>query len=154
MAAFENWMQEHEAYAYRLAYSVLMHKQDAQDAVCEAFYRVYRKNIAQGLDNPKAYLLTTVYRCCCDILRGRKKLLLVEDISSVEEAFSRYDTDQALDIERMLNSLPHDMRTAIVLRYYYDWSYEQIAAMLGLPCGTVSSRINRAKQRLKTEYER
>lgn len=152
MDAFEEWIREHETYAYRFAFSILMHKQDAQDAVCEAFFKIFKKNTVLELENPKAYLLTTVHHCCCDILRKRKRLLLTQDIGNIEEAFSPDTIGQALEIESMLESLPHDMRTAIVLRYYYDWSYEQIAELLKIPGGTVSSRINRAKRRLRTEF--
>ncbi len=154
MEAFEAWMSEHENYAYRFAFSILMHRQDAQDAVSEAFYKLFKMDILNRLENPKAYLLTTVHRCCFDILRKRKRLVLLGDINHLETMLSQNTQntmEQSLEIADMLQGLPHDMRTAMVLRYYYDWSYEQITQLLGISTGTLSSRLNRAKQRLKAE---
>ena len=154
ISAFEAWVREHEAYAYRFAFSILMHTQDAQDAVCEAFYKVFRNGTILERENPTAYLLTVVHHCCYDILRKRKRLIPVADVRSIQDALTGGDFDQSLDIEQTLKSLPHDMRTAIVLRYYYDWSYEQIAELLRIKTGTVASRINRAKKRLEAQLER
>ena len=56
--------------------------------------------------------------------------------------------------EQALRSLPLDQRAVIVLRYYMDWSQEDVAAALDVPVGTVKSRIHRALRQLEQEIAR
>ena len=58
---------------------------------------------------------------------------------------------QSDDLERALRALPLDQRAVVVLRYYLDWSQEDVAAALDIPVGTVKSRIHRALKKLEQE---
>ena len=52
-----------------------------------------------------------------------------------------------------LAQLPLQQRAVVVLRFYYDWSTEQVAKSLGIPTGTVKSRLARALERLESHAE-
>jgi RNA polymerase sigma-70 factor (ECF subfamily) len=65
---------------------------------------------------------------------------------------TRVDPDAKLDVERLLNALSAEHREVIVLRELQGFSYDEIAEALGIPRGTVESRLFRARQVLKEKF--
>jgi DNA-directed RNA polymerase specialized sigma24 family protein len=101
----------------------------SEEIVQEAFLRIYQRN--QSIDNPEAYLRTTVTNLCKSHLR-RLRLELDETWIAICR-------------------LPFRQRSVIVLRFYEDSSIEEIARVLGCRLGTVKSRLHRALAKLKSE---
>ena len=148
------WRPGAEAYAC----SLLHDSQAAEDAVQEAFARLYA--VRTDIDERRsfsAYLYTIVKRICLDELRKRKNSYGHEDI---DEQYDLADTGpgteaQILKKERQkavtdaIRQLPEEARNIIILREFQGLSYEELADVLDLEPGTVKSRLNRAKQKLK-----
>lgn len=138
---------------------------DAEDVAQEAFLRAYRG--LEGFEG-KARFSTWLYRItwnlCADWLRrrrrsGRGRAASIEDAS--ELADGRVDLEGGLlaaeerrKVRQALDLLDEKYRSVIVLLYYQKLSYEEIAAVLGLPLKTVGTRLYRARRLLKASLER
>jgi RNA polymerase sigma-70 factor (ECF subfamily) len=81
--------------------------------------------------------------------RGRKEL--TQAVEGPEQQLERAELEAGF--ESAVKALPTEQRTVFVLRFYEDMSYDEIARELGLPLGTVMSRLNRARRRLRELLE-
>jgi RNA polymerase sigma-70 factor (ECF subfamily) len=147
--AFSDLVRRHETRVYNVAYRMLGRPDDARDAAQETFLSCVRK--LRGFQARSAFT-TWLYRVtvnvCYDILRRRAR-----DPISVEEVPERpgLGADPAegaiarVDVQRALVRVPEDFRTVLVLHDVHDLGYEQIAAIIGAPIGTVKSRLHRGR---------
>jgi RNA polymerase sigma-70 factor (ECF subfamily) len=134
--------------AYRLTRSV----HDAEDLVQETFLRAFR-----GFDrftpgtNIRAWLYTILFRVRTDTLRraGRSPATveLTDDGPAVPPDQDSLGSSQ--ELLRAVDNLPEVFRTAVILRDVQEFSYEEIAQILGVPIGTVMSRIHRGRALLR-----
>jgi len=154
-------VNRYQQTAYKLALVVLQHKYDAEDAVSEAFIKVYtalpgcRKET-----NFKSWFLKITYNCCLDILRKRKRL---QSSAGLEETIERSSGENILQdmvdrehkeaLWQSLNELNYEERAAIILKYYHEASYQEIAETLKWPMGSVASRLSRARDKLRTRMK-
>lgn len=146
---------------YAVALRMCGNREDAQDCSQEAMLRIYR-----ALSNFKGQssFATWVYRItmntCLDELRRRKVRSASSLDSLLETGWSPADSaegpeqhslrsEQRRMLEKAIQSLPEDMRAAIVLRDIQGFSYDQIATMLDANVGTIKSRISRGRERLR-----
>jgi RNA polymerase sigma-70 factor (ECF subfamily) len=142
--------------AYNLARWLCRDEHDAQDIVQEAFLRAVRFVAQCREDEPRTWLLKIV-RNTCHTWHARRRTALVSDemlnqIASPasggpDESFER--SQQTSDVHRAIESLPEEFREAVVLREIEGLSYREVAAVIGVPIGTVMSRLSRARERLK-----
>jgi len=125
-------------------YGVVGNASEAEDLVQEAFVRA---SAARGrfarVDNPEAWLRTTAlnlhrnrWRKRRNFIRVREQLVQPVDLDGLEEH---------LAVAEALRGLPHDQRTVLALHYLADLPLEEIATTLGVPEGTVKSRLHRAR---------
>jgi RNA polymerase sigma factor (sigma-70 family) len=153
---FEQVVLPHLDDAYTLACYLLRDQHDAQDAVQEAVLRALRYFEGFRGEDARAWLLTIVRNYCYTWKKGR-----VTDRSTV--AFSDtadhvadvHATDdlviQSTESERVkaaVDALPDDLREVIVLRELNEMSYREISEVVGVPIGTVMSRLSRGRNRL------
>lgn len=117
----------------------------AQDAFLRAFAALARFDPDRG---PRAstWLLTITTRLAIDALRRHVELARVEPDGT---ASRRLAADEIAGLEQALGSLPAPQRAALLLREYHGFDYDEIARALGIPEGTVASRIARAKATLR-----
>jgi len=144
--------QHHQAlcrYAYRLTGSTA----DAEDLTQQTFLTASRK-IEQLRDAGKARSwLFTVLRSC--FLKAKRKKVPIPvgslefDIEAVPRAAPRGEEIDGERIQAALNELPDEFRLVLVLYYFEERSYKEIAAELDVPLGTVMSRLSRAKSHLR-----
>ena len=151
-------LERHQAALYALALRLLCDGPEAQDAVQEAFLIALR-DIGQ-VRHPEAvggWLRTVVRNVCLRQLRkGRAVILFDEPTSRLEKELSESSAEEAIDqlalrewVWTAFSELSEDLRVTAMLRYFGSYaSYEEIAAILGVPVGTVRSRLNRAKAKL------
>ncbi len=137
-------------YAYRLSGSVA----DAEDLTQETFL-LAAKNIAQ-LENPEraqGWLLAITRNVFLRQRRG-PHVTLLDDMAAaaVESQSDSNDTDEQL-IQIAIQSLPEQQRVMILMFYFEDMSYKDIAQELGIPIGTVMSRLARAKAALRKKLD-
>ena len=159
--AFEELMQSHESRIYAIALRMMGNREDAQDCLQEAMLRVYR---AIGSFKGQSTFSTWVYRItmntCLDELRRRKARKVTSLDSLVDNGWSPTDTgdtpeEHGLRVEKQnalnqaIQSLPDDMRAAIILRDVKGYSYDEIASILDANVGTIKSRISRGREKLR-----
>ncbi|MDD3306713.1 MAG: RNA polymerase sigma factor [Acetobacterium sp.] len=158
---FEPLVERYERYGYVYAYSLLKNEFDAQDVVAESFLKAFTKIRQYRLDSSfKNWFLKIVHNSSFDLLRKNKAIVYLDDQEngeslSADQALS-YDNIDSLDfgeMQKSLDQLPHELKGAVILRYYYDWDYKTICEFLNIPMGTLSSRLNRACKRLRNLYE-
>jgi RNA polymerase sigma-70 factor (ECF subfamily) len=164
--AFRFLVERYQGEVYGLALRVLGRAEDAEDLTQETFLRAFR---ALGRYDPTrpfgAWLHTIAARLCIDHhRRNRAKLVSLtqpeegtageERTIELEDPADRPDeeaekSELARRLDALVQELPPDSRTAILLRHQQDLPYEEIARVLGVPIGTVKARIHRARIMLK-----
>ena len=142
--------------AFRLAFRILRDRALAEDAVQEAFLAVWRSADAYKRERakPSTWILTVVHRRAVDIVRReqsrRSEPLEVAPEPSVgpadEDAVLR---DRRAAVQAALTELPGDQRQALELAYYGGLTQSELAERLGVPLGTVKSRMFAGLGRLR-----
>ena len=137
------------------AYRMTGNAHDAEDLVQETFLRAYRAlDRFQAGSNARAWLLTILQRVRTDAFRRRQRRPQTVELTDDGPQLAVPPAQNALasgyeDLERALQALPEAFRTAVVLRDVQDLSYAEIAEALGVPVGTVMSRIHRGRALLR-----
>ena len=158
---FEAVMLPHLSAAYRVARYLVRSDYDADDVVQEAFLRALRHFAGfrgEGAGPSRAWLLTIVRNTAFTWQRrqpaGDTTTEFDEQVHSEaaadENPESVLATGEARDtVARALDRLPAGLREVIVLREIEGMSYQEIGEVMGVPVGTVMSRLSRARQRLQ-----
>ena len=146
--------------AFRLAFRILRDRALAEDAVQEAFLAVWRSADAYKRERakPSTWILTVVHRRAVDLVRReqsrRGEPLEVAPEPSVgpvdEDAVLR---DRRAAVQAALTQLPGDQRQALELAYYGGLTQSELAERLGVPLGTVKSRMFAGLGRLRELLE-
>jgi len=158
---FEALALPHMDAAYSLARWLARSPQDADDVVQDAMLRAYRAFDGFRGDNIQAWLLTIVRNCwrnrAADLRRrahealpGEDERPLAADEPGPEDEALRGSDRRRLDM--LIDQLPEDFRTVLVLREIHDMSYREIAEATKAPIGTVMSRLARARGLLKEQW--
>jgi RNA polymerase sigma-70 factor, ECF subfamily len=146
--AFERLIEANEASLYRVANSILRNEADAEDAYQETIIKAY-KGIVNLKKNEyfKSWLIKIMINECNYIIRKRKKTVSLEVLG--EKEINSLDNHEKLELWTAVKSLETELRTVIILFYYEDFKQSEIAEILGIPDGTVKSRMARAKEKLR-----
>jgi RNA polymerase sigma factor (sigma-70 family) len=145
--------------AYGLALRILRDERHAEDAVQEAFLQVWRSAGTFSPERAKAstWVLTLVHRRAVDLVRREERRQadpLTDDAGAVLEAAEQTDEAAWLRFERervqtALKQLPDLQREALELAYYGGFSQSELAQRLGVPLGTIKSRMFAGLARLR-----
>jgi RNA polymerase sigma-70 factor (ECF subfamily) len=142
--------------AYGLAVRVLRDERLAEDAVQEAFLAVWRQAASFRPDRAKArtWVLTFVHRRAVDLVRReeRRRAELLEPEAEPSGGSALEDAELRLRrgaVQRALAELPGEQREPIQLAYYAGLTQSELADRLGLPLGTVKSRMFTGLKRLR-----
>lgn len=155
---FEQTVLPHLDAAYGLARYLVRDEHDAEDLVQEAYLRALRYFESYRGGDERAWLLTIVRRTCYTWLkrhRGQPAPAPFDETEHGVEATGDPETHAVHDnlrdlLSRAVDALPVEFREVIVLRDLQDLSYKEIARILGIPLGTVMSRLARARRRLQS----
>jgi RNA polymerase sigma factor (sigma-70 family) len=142
--------------AYRLAVGMLRSREAAEDAVQEAMFKAWRSfGRFRAGSEMKPWLLAIVANECRRQLRSRWWSVARLSAPLVDAGpASPSDMDaKGADLRRALYRLPHDQRLVVVLRYYLDLSFEEVAAVLKISAKAAKSRTYRALERLRLSPE-
>jgi len=137
--------------AFRHAYGMLHDREAAEDAVQEAAMRAWRKigHLKPGMPM-RPWFLAIVANQCRSILRGRWWSVLRLDIPATAGGAALEDRIvRGHDVRAALRKLPIEQREVLVLHYYLDLPLHEVAAIAGVPVGTVKSRMNRGIAAMK-----
>ena len=154
-AAFERLIGRYERKVYRLCCSLLRDPDQAEDAAQESLVRVWR---ALPKYDQRASLSTWIYtitrnRCLTAIERRRELDSLSDPAVEHEAAVAQpvrpeAETDHLAVLRELVEALPERSRRVLTLFYYEERSVAEVAAMLGLPEGTVKTNLHRARAAL------
>lgn len=156
MTNFEELYEKYATDVLRVSYFYLGDKQKAEDVCQDVFVRLMTNAPELQEGREKAWLLKVALNRCRDLWRGAwvKRVVLgsptFELIPAPDESEKRED-EEAMMIA--IHQLPAAFREAILLYYYQGFSISEIAEMLDLPEGTISSRLSRARKKLETILE-
>lgn len=148
--AFITLIEQHKTQMYKTAKAILRNEEDVCDAIQEALISSY-KNIT-SLKNEK-YLKTWLMRItinkCYDIIEKNSS-----NNNKIEKAMCYVPQRETsnivdkIDLNIALNSIDNDLKMVTVLYYYDDISVKDISDILGIPTGTVKSKLSRAREKL------
>ncbi len=154
--AFSELVRRHEHAVFRLAYRFMREVPGAQDMTQEAFLRAFRLlNSFRG----DCQLATWLYRITCNVCltelarRKHRGEVALEMLRTGNGTPGRVDPDRAIVLERIrrcVAKLPKRYATVVALHYFEGASYEEIAAAMRIPLGTLKTWMHRARLRLKT----
>jgi len=158
-AAFTRLVEAYQKPVYNLAYRMLGDSAEAEEAAQETFLRAYTQfSTYQPGRKFSSWLLSIASHYCIDLLRRRRLTWLsIEDEEAPAESlvtleFGPEDTmlqeEKETTVRKMLATLPPDYRLPVVLRYWYDLSYEEIAEAMHSTVSAVKSRLFRARTML------
>lgn len=165
--AFDELVRRTRRHAYRLARRITRNHEDADDAVQESYVKAYRA--LARFDSARAFepwFLTIVGRTALSQLRsaarraaapldapaGEEGTTLAE--RTADPAHDPEDLQRRLDVERAFERLSEEHRAILALRVDGDLPYTEIAEVLGVPIGTVMSRLARARESLLEEVQK
>jgi RNA polymerase sigma-70 factor, ECF subfamily len=142
---------------FRVAYSLLRNVADAEDAVQEAFLKLYRGEAWRRMEDERAFLARTVWRVALDRVARSSGM---EDVAEMEIAASGKSPedwiasgDERELLRRMIDGLPEDLRRPLVLSAIEEMTSGEVAVLMGIPEGTVRTRVMRAKGELRKRFE-
>jgi RNA polymerase sigma-70 factor (ECF subfamily) len=158
--AFGRLIEAYQSPIYNLCYRLLGNAAEAEEAAQEAFLRAYtRLNSFDPNRSFKSWLFSIAHHYCIDRLRRRRLTWLSLDDeplaeglawrattpSPEETALRREHNDQ---VQAALDRLPPQYRSAVVMHYWYNLSYDEIAQTTGATVSAVKSRLHRARTAL------
>lgn len=157
--AFAELVYAYQDAVYNLCYRMLAERTEAEDAAQETFLRAYlhldRYDPARSF---KTWVMSIASNHCIDRIRRRRlKWLSIEDDPLPARTLGSHEPEpedevirsqRSEDVQQLLATLAPDYRAAVVLRYWYDYSYAEIADMLATTESAIKSRLFRARQLL------
>lgn len=163
-SATEKLIQEYQKDVYRLALSILEDPDEAEEGAQEAFIAALRALDSFHADSSfKTWIFSITINICRTRLRRRKARERLKQITNglfylqnkdnhlPEEAIIQNEADARL--QRAVRKLGEKHRLPILLRYFHDLSVAEIAEALDIPQGTVHSRLNTARERLRRDLK-
>ncbi len=156
--AFGQLIEAYQGPVYNLAYRMLGNSGEAEEAAQEAFIRAYtRLDSYDPTHKFSTWLLSITSNFCIDQIRKRRAVLLSIDeplpphpalhsdnSKGPEAEFIAQEREQM--VQSLMSELPEEYRQAVVLRYWYDMSYEEIAEAQETSVSAVKSRLFRARR--------
>jgi RNA polymerase sigma-70 factor (ECF subfamily) len=155
--AFSRLVEAYQKPVYNLCYRMLGNAGDAEDAAQETFIRAYKA--IQRYDTSRKFstwLLTIASNYCIDQHRRKKLPTFSYDALETPDLPAKNKGMEAIlmqgeyedEVAELLDHLNPKDRSAVVLRYWYEYSYDEIAESLGLTVSAVKSRLHRARKEL------
>jgi RNA polymerase sigma factor (sigma-70 family) len=162
LPTWEDIVRTHSARVYRLAYRLTGNPHDAEDLTQEVFVRVFRSLSSYTPGTFEGWLHRITTNLFLDSARRRQRIRfegLADEVAhrmagsepTPAQAFDDSHLDD--DVQAALKALPPEYRAAVVLCDIEGFSYEEIAATLGVKLGTVRSRIHRGRAQLRSALE-
>lgn len=162
--AFCRLVEAYQRPVYNLAYRMLGNPEEAEDATQETFLRAFtRLHQYDPTRKFSTWILSIANHHCIDRLRRRRMTWVSMDdapqIWQMESQLPRpeealMDQETAAEMQALLQELEPEYRTPLILRYWYDLSYQEIAEVMDLTLAAVKTRLFRARQKLADVYLR
>ncbi len=152
---FAELVSRQARFAFRVAYSVLRNVPDAEDAVQEMFLKLYRGRAWEAMMDERAFLARAAWRTAIDRLPKPRPDVAGHGIPAPsddpEQAAIRADWHAA--VHRLIDALPEELRLTLALSTVEELNSVEIAAVMGIPEGTVRTRLMRAREILRQKLQ-
>jgi RNA polymerase sigma-70 factor (ECF subfamily) len=158
--AFGSLIEAYQTPVFNLAYRMLGNAEEAEQAAQEAFIRAWLHLDSYDPGHKfSTWLLSITSNYCIDLIRKQRAQLLslddplpphpalMSEPSAGPEAQAGQHEQQQV-VQHLLAALPEDYRQTVVLRYWYDLSYEEIAEVMQTTVSAIKSRLFRARRQL------
>ena len=147
---FTRAVERYQDTVYRVALHALGSPQDADDAVQEVFLRLYTaQKPFEGEEHLRRWLLRVTVNWCRDVLRSpwRRRRVPLDQLPADPE----FKEPEQQALYQTVMALPERYRMVLVLFYYEELTVKEIAALLGLKVSAVTTRLSRARAKLKQQ---
>ncbi len=165
--AFSALVDRYKVRLFNLIYRILQNKQEAEDILQETFLRVFKEKKRYSSKYAfSTWIYTIALNLCRNELKRKKRFKFFGiDLVKDDHRFAVYPQGNSCNLssilEKAIASLPAKYREAFLLREVNHLSYEEMSQCMGVPLGTVKSRVNRArlmlqnklKPKIKEQYE-
>ena len=154
----ESAVREHSRTVYKVAFAALRNHHDAEDAAQETYLRFWRHREHWGeIRDHRAWLARTAWHVALDRRRGRREVELEGAAESVRQLRAQGGTPEEIAAQaqmtallaRLIASLPGDLRGVLTLSTVEELNSVEIAGVLGIPEGSVRTRLKRARELLR-----
>jgi RNA polymerase sigma factor (sigma-70 family) len=154
-AAWDELVERFSRYVYAIAVrGFRLREQDAEDVFQEVFARVYdRLGSLRDDAAVRPWIAQLTRRLCLDRLAANSREEPAAEIVATEAETTLAELDESFTVHEALATLPENCREIIDRFFARDESYRTIAEQLGLPAGTIASRISRCLARLREQLE-
>jgi RNA polymerase sigma-70 factor (ECF subfamily) len=154
---FGEMVERQTKFMFQVAFGLLRNRQDAEDAVQEAFLKLYRGEAWLRMENEKGFLARTVWRVALDHLP--KAVERMTDVAEMQLTASGgspeqsvVDEDERAVLRRLIDGLPEELRQPLVLSSVEEMTSREVAEAMGIPEGTVRTRVMRARSELRRRF--
>lgn len=143
-------IKKNKVQLYKIAKSILNNEEDVNDAIQETLINAYKK--IDTLKNKK-YIETWVTRIlinkCYDIIDKNK--VHERKVQKAIETYNSYESnsfEQRTIVQKAVSQIEEDLKLIVVMYYYNQFSVKEISEIMGIPTGTVKSKLSRARAKL------
>ncbi|MDR1710263.1 MAG: SigE family RNA polymerase sigma factor [Propionibacteriaceae bacterium] len=147
---FEQFTMENSVALQAFAFLVIGNREDARDAVQDALLGAYKRWDRLG-DDPLAYVRRSIVNANISAWRKRRRETPVAQVQS--NSWDQGPQVETTWVRRMCGNLPTKQRAAVIMRYYEDMSFAQIAEILGCPETTARSLLHRGLAQLRANIQ-
>jgi RNA polymerase sigma-70 factor (ECF subfamily) len=148
-------VERQSTFIFRVAFAVLRNTHDAEDAVQETFLKLYRTSAWCNIRDERSFIAKIAWRIAVRSLKRRRTETPDPDTPargrSPEKA--AIDADWSATVNRLVDALPEELRQPLALSALEELGSPEIAEIMGIPEGTVRTRILRARSILKRKLE-
>lgn len=131
---------------FRLSYSMLQSREDAEDVLQDVFVKILSRPFDfNSAEHERAWLVRVTLNRCHDVLRKKK----IRRYTPLEDIVSLPAEEKDMSVLREVQALPSDKREVVLLRYFEDFSVQEIAEILHITPSAVKMRLARARELLK-----
>ncbi len=152
--AFNRLVADHGTVLYRIAFRLLGDRHEAEDIVQETFRSAWKsRHFFRSGRTERAWLVAILRRRVADYWRRRPVAVVSTGVApEVAQRGSDPHCEEYTDqMQRALKRLPHELREALLLVVVGELTHQEAADLLGVPLGTILSRVSRARKRLREQ---
>ncbi|WHY78356.1 RNA polymerase sigma factor [Neobacillus sp. WH10] len=147
-----DFVMENKEKFYRLAYSYVKNEEDALDIIQESIHKALKGiHTLENSQALKSWFFRIVVNTSLDLLRKKKKEMVVDDDTIEFFSPKKNDTYENVDLTKLLNELPPKYRTVIILKFFEDLKIREIAEVLNEKENTIKTRLYKGLKMLRIE---
>ena len=145
----------YKAPLYRFVYRYTSDRQLSIDTVQDTFEKFYKKrhHYDAKKGSVKTYLFQIAYNTMATKMKRRQKFRALLPFLAADQPSYSISLEEKISVQDAIQSLPEDQRVVVLLTYYHDLTQRGTARVLGIPVGTVKSRLHHALKKLKIDLE-